>query len=117
MSSRFDERPVLVKPLVASLALVALLAVAPSGAPHHYVVRIVDFAYQPARLAIRTGDSVTFVNEDAVAHTVTTEGGNAVDSGPIDHGKSWTMTFTHPGRYDYSCDPHPYMRGSVEVSP
>lgn len=90
-----------------------LVAAAPKTATHHYTVHIVNYSYRPANLRIRAGDSVTFVNDDEIAHTVTAAG--SIDSGPIDWHKSWTTTFSKVGRYDYDCEPHPYMRGSVTV--
>ncbi len=104
------------KILLSSIAAVLLLAAAPGASNHHhYVVHIADYSYHPENLRVHVGDSVTFVNEDEQAHTVTAQAAESIDSGPIDWHKSWTTTFHKAGRYDYYCEPHPYMRGSVTV--
>ena len=82
------------------------------GATH--AVAIADFAFSPATLTITAGDTVTLTNEDQVAHTATSTTG-AFDSGLLDQGESFSMTFTTPGTYDYLCTPHPTMTGQIVV--
>ena len=82
------------------------------GATH--AVAIADFAFSPATLTITAGDTVTWTNEDQVAHTATSTTG-AFDSGSLDQGASFSQTFTTPGTYDYLCTPHPSMTGQIVV--
>jgi plastocyanin len=77
------------------------------------------FQYQPGRIQVRPGTTVTWVNEDEILHTVTA-GAAAKDGGgfdgPLDgRGKSFSFTFSQPGTYTYHCDRHEHMRGEVEV--
>jgi len=79
------------------------------------LVHVVDFSYAPPSLSVRTNDALTFVNDDAEAHTVTGPPGS-FDSGPIDPHGTWRHVFSRPGVYYYSCSFHPYMRGRIVVS-
>ena len=97
--------------LLAALVLFVLGSLEMArGATH--AVAIADFAFSPATLTITAGDTVTWTNEDAVAHTAT--GTNAgFDSGDLEQGESFSLTFTTPGTYDYLCTPHPSMTGQI----
>jgi plastocyanin len=77
-------------------------------------VTIKGFAFHPASLTVKVGDKVTFTNEDSVVHTATGSG-NAINSGNLAKGQSYTVTFTKVGTYNYICSIHPYMKGTVIV--
>lgn len=84
-------------------------------------VVIDNYMYYPSNVNIRRGQTVTWVNRDNVAHTVTSPvpGVSSIDqfdSGNIAPGASYSRTFNLDGRFDYYCRLHPYMRGSVTVS-
>lgn len=79
------------------------------------VVHVRDFSYAPKTLYVRTGEIVTFINDDAEAHTVTGPSGS-FDSGAIDPQTQWRHSFSRPGVYRYGCSFHPYMRGRIVVS-
>jgi plastocyanin len=73
-------------------------------------VDIKDFAYSPATITVKVGDTVTWTNQDSTSHTVTTsDGPEQFDSGSIDQGKTFTHTFTKAGTYKYHCTFHPSM--------
>ena len=80
-----------------------------------------DNSYHPNPIEIKTGDSVTWTNDDNEAHTVTSgsdEGpsiGEDFDSGMIGSDDSYTNTFDKAGKYDYFCTIHPTMVGQVVV--
>jgi plastocyanin len=78
-------------------------------------VTISNFAYSPAQLTVTQGQSVTFVNQDDVGHTVTAEDGS-FDSKMLDKNKSWTFKFDKAGTYKYYCTVHPSMHGIITVS-
>ena len=99
--------------LLAALVLFALGSLEMArGATH--LVAVADFAFSPATLTITAGDTVTWTNEDQVAHTATSTAG-AFDSGLLDQGDSFSFTFATPGTYDYLCTPHPSMTGRIVV--
>ncbi len=80
--------------------------------------------FEPATLVIHTGDTVTWVNQDAVGHTVTSV---AFNSGMINPSRgdseksgnnstsTFSFKFTKSGIYSYFCEIHPYMSGTVYV--
>jgi plastocyanin len=85
----------------------------------HHVVLIRDFAFHPAQLAVRPGATVTWVNceRESVAqerHTTTADGG-AWDSGLLSVGEVFSRRFDAAGSFPYHCQPHPGMRGTVQV--
>jgi plastocyanin len=87
----------------------------PSAAPSPaVVVQITNFAYSPATVTIAVNQSVRWVENDAMAHTVTAADGS-FDSGNLDQGATWTHTFTAPGTYAYVCSYHSFMKGTVIV--
>ncbi len=79
-------------------------------------VRIAGFAYMPAVIRVPAGATVTWQNDDADAHTVTTDD-KSMDTGVIEEGLSATLSFTVAGDYAYYCTIHPGMRGRVVVTP
>jgi plastocyanin len=87
-------------------------AAAPSGATTTATIH--GFAFTPGTIEIAAGGTVTWKNGDEIAHTVTSADGSFT-SPLIEPGTSWSYTFTKPGTFTYSCTPHPFMKGSVEV--
>jgi manganese oxidase len=87
----------------------------PAPAPSPVIVVIKDFAFSPDTLTVSVGSSVTWRNNDSVAHTVTANG-KSFDSGNLAGGKTFTYAFTKPGTYDYVCSYHPSMTATVVVS-
>jgi plastocyanin len=73
-----------------------------------------NLAYSATAVAISAGQTVLWVNEDAVPHTVTADDGS-FDSGNIDPGRSWARTFERAGTVAYHCTPHPFMKAVVTV--
>ena len=79
-------------------------------------VTIKLFQYQPGRVQVKAGTTVTWVNEDEIFHTVTSEKKNSSFDGPLDgKGKSFSFTFSQAGIYIYYCDRQENMRGDIEV--
>src|SRR5581483_2938451 len=70
------------------------------------LVVIRSYQFQPTSLNVRAGDTVTWRNDDNVAHTVTSDSGSELDSPLLQPGQSWTHTFSNAGTYDYHCTPH-----------
>jgi plastocyanin len=78
----------------------------PSGAPGYSPDRIV--------LVVGVNNTVTFVNDDTVPHTVTATD-NSFNSGNMNPGQTWTHTFTTPGTFTYHCLYHSWMQGTIVV--
>jgi plastocyanin len=87
--------------------------------PGAATVTIKLFQYQPGRIQVKAGTTVTWINEDEIFHTVTAVAGEGKDGGydaSLDgKGKSFSFTFSQPGIYTYYCDRHEHMRGEIEV--
>jgi plastocyanin len=83
----------------------------PKPVTHTVTVEAVQFT--PPTIAIRTGDSVTWVNKDPFPHNV--KAGNGPESPAIQAGASWTSTFDKPGDYHYVCSLHTTMKGVLQV--
>jgi plastocyanin len=108
-------------PLAGALALVSAAGVSASPAPAGPVsasspapVTIVSRAYTPAQLTVEDGQTVTWKNEGFGPHTVTAADGG-FDSGRLNLGESFQVTFTTPGAFAYACTIHPSMKGVVDV--
>ena len=95
---------------------VLLLAVSFPAEAAEVTVRIDRNAYEPARVTVKAGDTVVWLNaEKRTSHDVIFEDGErSVRLLPDD---THARTFTTPGRYPYHCDPHPEMKGEVVVEP
>jgi len=79
-------------------------------------VGIKDYHYHPHELKIRSGTTVKWVNhEKRTSHSILFLGKDGFESDRIFPGESWQRKFDQPGRYEYSCGPHPEMKGVVEV--
>ena len=80
-------------------------------------VEMVDIEFQPETIRVRTGETITWVNKDAVQHdVVNVEEGEEPRSELFNEGQTYEWTPTEPGTYEYLCTIHPNMRGTVEVT-
>jgi plastocyanin len=90
-------------------------AAPPGGeAPRAEKVEIADFAYDPDPVTVQVGGKVTWLNQDSAPHTATAEDGS-FDTGTLEEGKLKSETFKQAGTYEYICQIHPDMHGTVEV--
>jgi plastocyanin len=78
-------------------------------------VSIKGFAFNPPEITVPAGGSVTWTNEDNAPHTATGLDRDALQSGAIAFGESYTQTFETAGTYEYFCEFHPNMEGSIVV--
>ncbi|MFJ7244409.1 cupredoxin domain-containing protein [Kitasatospora sp. NPDC098652] len=79
-------------------------------------ITIKNFQFQPADLTVPPGQSVTVVNEDSTAHTVTADD-KSFDTKTINGGASATFTApSTPGSHPYICSIHQYMHATLTVS-
>ena len=82
--------------------------------PTTHSVAIRGFEYGPAVITAQVGDTVEWANGDIVPHTATA-GGRRFDSGSVGSGRSWRYVTERAGTYDYVCEFHPNMKGTVVV--
>ncbi|MBN8733182.1 MAG: cytochrome P460 family protein [Acidobacteria bacterium] len=84
-----------------------------SGAVPNIVMT--SYRFLPNTLTVKKGTTVTIVNEDAPAHTVTDDFPGGMDSGRMKFGRAITLRFTETGEFNFHCTIHPSMRGKIVV--
>ncbi len=97
------------------LALTVLPAGSPAAvAPATLKIEITDMAFTTARMHVRIGDTVEWVNNDIVDHTATEK--NEAWSVTMAPGKSARVVMKEAGTIDYFCRYHPNMTGTLVVA-
>ena len=121
--------------LFVLLSVVSMVAIAPSAFADVTVTNPqgsggtpgceeTNECFIPNPVEIDIGETVTWENNDIVAHTSTggyadpADGPSGVpwDSSLIGVGQSFSFTFDTAGTYDYFCMIHPWMVGTVIVA-
>ena len=98
----------------AAALLLALVSALPGAARAAQLeVKIDNFTFGPQKLSVKVGDTVTWVNEDDIPHTVVSTG--HFRSKALDTDDKYSFTFTAPGTFEYFCGLHPHMQGSIVV--
>jgi plastocyanin len=77
-------------------------------------VAIGDFIVQPQALHVAVGTTVHWTNGGVAPHTVTASDGT-FDSGFLNHGETFSWTFSEDAVVEYLCAIHPAMVGTVIV--
>jgi plastocyanin len=77
-------------------------------------VTIDKLVFSPMELKAKTGDTITWINRDIVAHTATVRGGFDV---MIEANKSASLVLTKAGIVEYYCRFHPNMQGRITIMP
>ena len=89
--------------------------IAPSVAQNTVVpVTIDNFVFEPARVTVKAGTTVTWTNHDDIPHTVAAKE-RLFKSKVMDTDESYSFTFSIPGEYTYFCSLHPHMTGTIVV--
>jgi len=101
--------------VVVAVAILMVSAGRPVEAASAAVtVEITDFAFQPGSITVAPGSTITWVNDDEEAHTITSTEG-VFKSEALESAGRFSHTFTKPGTYHYFCALHPHMRADVIV--
>lgn len=80
------------------------------------VIKQAGKKFSEAKVEIKVGESLTFVNDDNVAHNVyAIIDGEKVDLGLQKPGEEGKMTFDKAGRFRARCAIHPKMKITVSV--
>ena len=97
--------------LMTSLLLTGISGCAPEAKAAS--IEIKNFAFNPPELTMDKGTTVTWTNHDSVTHDIT------INNGLFDHdlnpGESFSFMFNESGAYDYHCDIHTSMKGTIIV--
>lgn len=78
-------------------------------------VEIKDFAFHPETITVPAGGSITWTNADTTPHTASGIDRKILQSGAVQPGESFTQTFDTAGSYDYFCEFHAGMKGTIVV--
>jgi plastocyanin len=89
---------------------------APVPAGNETKVEISGFAFSPASVTVKVGDTVTWTNQDSASHTVALDDKSA-SSSSLAKGASFSFTFNTAGTFTYHCGFHSSMTGTVVVQP
>lgn len=87
--------------------------------------------YSPITHTVEIGDTISWVNDDEIQHTVTSGTGVGLygfvggktaskpdgkfSSGIIEPRNSWSFTFKQSGYFTYFCEIHPWIERSITV--
>jgi plastocyanin len=98
------------------VAVTAMMAIRlPSradDAPH--AVTIDNFTFNPQRLTVTAGSTVTWTNKDDIPHAIASSSAQ-LRSHALDTDDDYSFTFATPGTYQYFCSLHPHMTGTIVV--
>jgi plastocyanin len=112
--------------LLGPALLLSVLAVGcasqPASSPAPAVagaqISIKGFAFNPNQPSVAKGATITWSNDDGTTHTVTS-GVPGTPSGKFDQrvepGKTFSFTFSESGTYEFFCNIHNSMRGTITV--
>jgi plastocyanin len=100
-------------------------------APTGPVINLSSLMFNPSTTTVEVGTTVTWRNDEAITHTVTSGRFEGVDKttglrssqdpdGTFEaklagKGKAFSFTFTKPGSYTYYCDIHQGMNATITV--
>ncbi len=73
-------------------------------------------AFTPSVITVSAGTTITWINNDLVAHNVTSDTPGVFSSGTLSSNESFSNLFNTPGTFQYKCTIHPTMTGSVVVN-
>ena len=77
-------------------------------------IAIADFQFVGDQ-DVLVGGRVVVTNTDDASHTLTAVDGS-FDSGTLAPGDSYEFTVDEPGTFEYRCEIHPSMTGSITVT-
>jgi len=80
------------------------------------IVSLKNFSFNPPMLTVKIGATVTWTNDDVVAHTITSDADDLLNSQVLSPGQSFSFTFIGPGSVDYHCNIHQAMKGQIIIS-
>jgi plastocyanin len=114
---------VAIVPVVAVIAIVVTnfvssdqqsAATGSAAAPDTVVIK--NFSFSPKPITVKTGSTITVINDDNTTHTLTANDG-AFDTGDVGGGQQGRITVNRSGTFAYHCTIHTFMTGTARVTP
>jgi plastocyanin len=90
-------------------------AEAPAAQSGGTQVSMKDIKFNPSKVNVKVGDTVTWTNDDSVGHDVTSDTFKSGSAGGIGGGQTFSHKFDKAGTFKYKCTVHPGMTGEVDV--
>lgn len=84
-----------------------------NGSPNDISISGMSF---PGTTTVKVGTTVTWTNNDATTHTVTSDDGSSFSSGNLDYGKSFSYKTNTAGTFAYHCNYHSNMKATLVVT-
>lgn len=81
--------------------------------PGRATMRLVDMRLSPRVVAIGSGSTIDFQNDDHVSHTLYSLANDRIPATPQAPGASRTVKLTGPGVYELRCKEVPHIRGTI----
>jgi plastocyanin len=78
-------------------------------------IEIKDFAFDPQKITVKSGEKITWINRDGEPHTVVSVGKKFPRSSGLDTDQEFSIIAGAPGTYEYFCSVHPKMTGTIVV--
>jgi plastocyanin len=70
-------------------------------------------SFSPSNIVVASGTSVTWTNQDKVSYFIVGNDQSFAFTLPAEG--SFSVTFTDTGVFNYHCEIHPYMQGTITV--
>jgi plastocyanin len=102
-------------PLAVAILVTAALTAPAAAHADSAVVSISRQAFDPSRVTVVAGDTLTWRNSDFTEHDVGA-GDGSFDSGRLQRLGAFTHRFDRVEIVPYLCTIHPFMRGQVDVA-
>src|SRR3954452_5924400 len=78
-------------------------------------VHMQNFAFQPAKVTARVGQTIKFVNDDDVGHNAVAQSGASFKSPTFGKDGTFETKLANAGKITYVCTLHPKMTGTITV--
>ncbi|RTL94637.1 MAG: copper-binding protein [Hyphomicrobiales bacterium] len=95
-----------------TMLVLAMLAFAMPAYAANHAVQIKGMKFNPSKVSVAVGDTITFTNADPMTHTATA-GDGSFDTGDLASGKSARVKIAKAGSHPFHCAIHSSMKGVV----
>ena len=78
---------------------------------------ITNFTFEPKELSVPAGTKVIWTNKDDAPHNIQDLSELKTPTSPdMAKDTTFSITYTKPGSYNYTCGLHTFMTGTVKVT-
>lgn len=98
----------------AAMAAVSISRALQADPSRHHEVEIRSFAFNPAEIQVRIGDTIRWTNKDIAPHTATADE-FGWDTGTLERNQTAQVEVTASMELSYFCVFHPHMKGKVAI--